>query len=331
MSLATRQAAFALGVLRQRPFQCLVQVTNRCNMRCSFCDFWRHPLPPAQELSTADYVRIADELAGIGRFLVSIEGGEPLQRRDIVDIVTAFSRQHLVVLYTNGWHMDEALACRLFEAGLARIGVSVDYPDAARHDAARGLHGAHTRALDALSMLRRLAPGGRRQVHMMSVLMQDNAAELDALLRLSGLCDVGHCLTLLSTEGTRRGNGHALPATVDRAHLLDLWRRHPHLYLPRRYLTGMADFLAGQAAGACVAGAQSFNIDHAGEVSPCIERIGESFGNVRHEPLPDIWRRMRDRQPATGCNRCWTLCRGISQTLSRRGSMDAWLDLARRM
>src|SRR5690348_2020757 len=45
LSVIRKDASFALGLLRRRPFQVLVQVTNRCNMKCSFCDFWPNVAP----------------------------------------------------------------------------------------------------------------------------------------------------------------------------------------------------------------------------------------------------------------------------------------------
>lgn len=55
MTLAelTRDLSFAATVLRRRPFQCFLQVTNRCNMRCGFCDFWPHGAHPGEELTVA--------------------------------------------------------------------------------------------------------------------------------------------------------------------------------------------------------------------------------------------------------------------------------------
>ncbi|MBI3890780.1 MAG: hypothetical protein HY303_04545, partial [Candidatus Wallbacteria bacterium] len=41
-----RDLGFAAGLLLGRPFSCLLQVTNRCNMRCSFCDFWPNGVSP---------------------------------------------------------------------------------------------------------------------------------------------------------------------------------------------------------------------------------------------------------------------------------------------
>src|SRR5581483_2833089 len=202
----THELRFALGILRRRPFQCLVQVTNRCNMQCSFCDFWPNGVPSREELTLADFQRIAGELAELGCFLVSVEGGEPFVRPDLVDIVRAFAARHLPLLYTNGWYVDEAKARALFDAGLTQVGVSIDFPDARRHDAKRGWPRAFEQARRAIATLRDAAPHGGKQVHVMTVLVQDNQEDLEALLQLSKSLGVGHCFTLLSATGFRRGH-----------------------------------------------------------------------------------------------------------------------------
>ena len=228
-----RDLRFAHGILARHPLQVLLQVTNRCNMRCSFCDFWPNGVAPKLELTVADYQRIAQEMAELGCFIVSVEGGEPLLRPDIIEIVRAFGKQHVPVLYTNGWFVNEAKARGLFEAGIAQIGVSIDFVDAARHDQKRRLAGAFEQAWRAVDLLREVAPHGGAQVHVMSIVMQENQHEIEQLLQMSAARGVGHCLTLLSTDGFRRGKSvdDQLPnetgANSIGQHLLELWRRYP--------------------------------------------------------------------------------------------------------
>jgi MoaA/NifB/PqqE/SkfB family radical SAM enzyme len=326
----TNELRFALGVLRSRPFQCLVQVTNRCNMQCSFCDFWPNGVPSREELTLGDFQRVAAELSELGCFLVSIEGGEPFVRPDLVDIVRAFARRHLPLLYTNGWYVDAAKAKALFDAGLAQVGVSIDFPDA-RHDAKRKWPQAFERACQAIGLLRDAAPHGGKQVHVMTVLMKDNQEDLDALLQLSKSLGVGHCFTLLSAKGFRRGHVDLLPTRSISMELANAWQRYPHMRMFRDYLTGIDAFREGGDLPRCRAGAQSFNIDHVGNVAPCIEKIDRVAGNVRREPLPHIVARMRDLPEVSTCQDCWTLCRGFGQVMGERGSARGWSDLALRM
>ena len=327
----TNELRFALGVLARKPFQCLVQVTNRCNMQCSFCDFWPNGAPSREELTVKDFNRLAGELAELGCFLVSIEGGEPFVRPDLVDIVRAFGARHLPLLYTNGWYVDEAKARALFDAGLTQVGVSIDFPDAARHDAKRGWPGAFDKARRALEVFRNVAPHGGKQVHVMTVLMKDNQDHLEAMLELSKSLGVGHCFTLLSAKGFRRGHSDALPTRPLSDQLAAAWQRHPHMRMFRDYLDGIDAFREGGEMPRCRAGVQSFNIDHVGNVAPCIEKIDRVAGNVRRERLPDIVARMRELPEVAGCQDCWTLCRGFGQVMGQGGGVKGWSDLAGRM
>ena len=321
---------FAAGIAAKQPFQVLVQVTNRCNMKCSFCDFWANGAPPSQELTVDEYRRIAGELSQAGTFLVSIEGGEPTVRPDLVEIVRAFGERHLPVLYTNGWFVDRELADALFAAGLHQVGVSIDFADPIRHDAKRGIAGAWERAWRAVETLREA--GGARRVHVMSVLMEDNRRDLPRLLEQSAAAGVGHMLTLLSKNGYRRKDGvDDWPATGVAEELAALWRRHPHFRVFGEYLRRIDDFLGGGAMPTCHAGDQSFNIDHLGNVSACIETIDRPAGNVRNHDIATLLRRMRGSAEVARCQDCWTLCRGFSQVMGEGGSLSGWRDLATRL
>lgn len=336
MSLATlkKEAALAATLLRKKPFSCLIQVTNRCNMECSFCDFWPNPAPPKKELSLDDFRRLGRELSELGTFILSIEGGEPLARPDIVEIVRILSEKHVTALFTNGWFVTEDKARALWDAGLTHGNVSIDYPDAARHDDKRRLAGTTDRAWRAVDLLRDTAPRGGKQVHVMTVVMKDNHQDLETLLKQSAARGVGHQLTLLSISGYRRGKGgpDEMPPAGISARLLDLWKRYPHLRYFRDYFARFDDFLAEGPMPTCSAGRTGFNIDHVGNVSPCIERIDESVGNVREASLPELYRRLlRKQEEIARCQQCWTACRGINQALGNGGSAQSLLDLSVRM
>jgi MoaA/NifB/PqqE/SkfB family radical SAM enzyme len=326
-----RDLGFLASVVKGRPFQCLVQVTNRCNMKCPFCDFWPNGAPPQKELTLAELTRLADELSEIGRFLVSIEGGEPFVRPDLVPIVAAFARRHVAVLYTNGWYVTDEAARSLFGAGLAQVGVSIDFPDAARHDAKRRLPGAFDRAWRAVEAFRRAAPHGGRQVHVMTVLMEENRTDVPALLARCDDAGVGHSLTLLSTHGFRRAEGGALPAAGVSRELLALRRAHPQFRVFRDYLEGIDDFLTDRSRlPACRAGSTGFNVDHLGAVAPCIEKIDRPVGSLRNEPLAKLLPRLAAARDVAGCQECFTACRGFGQALGDV-SPRALFDLASRM
>ena len=57
-----------------------VEVTKRCNARCSFCHYWKED--PPRELD--DYGALVKHFDPL---VVTLSGGEPLVREDIADVV----------------------------------------------------------------------------------------------------------------------------------------------------------------------------------------------------------------------------------------------------
>jgi MoaA/NifB/PqqE/SkfB family radical SAM enzyme len=328
-----KDAKFALGLARRRPFQVLLQVTNRCNMTCDFCDFWPNGVAPQQELSLENFRELARQLDELGTFFISVEGGEPFVRKDLIEILTVLSRRHVTCLYTNGWFVTEPSARAVYESGVTQVGVSIDYADPALHDRRRGIAGATERAWRAVELFRDAAPSKGRQVHVMTVVMADNLGELEPLLQRSRDAGVGHWVTLVSASGYRRGTGGKPPAAPISEHLLALRKRYDHFRVFRDYLEGVDVFTGAQSGSLprCHAGEQSFNIDHQGGVSPCIEHIDWTAGNIRTEPLPAILARMQGDPRVAACQQCWTVCRGFSQSLGGGGTVNGWVDLMTRM
>jgi len=334
LDVLVKDLRFAAGVLRKRPFNCLVQVTNRCNLRCSFCDFWPNPAPPRDELTVAEYRDLAAQMAELGCFLVSIEGGEPFLRQDLPDIVRAFSAAHIPALFTSGWYVTPDNARALWDAGLVHVSVSIDFARPEDHDAKRGRPGTTERAWRAVEILRDTAPRGGHQVNVMSVLMDSNWRDMEALFQASARCGVGHQVTLLSTNGTRRGRGgDALPPPRMSEHMTSLFDRYRHVRFFRDYFERLDAFLGGGPMPTCRAGLQSFNVDHVGNVASCIERIGQPIGNLRQDRLATLHRRLAsaaEQAEVSRCQQCWTACRGFQQAIGGRGTVRNWRDMVLR-
>jgi radical SAM protein with 4Fe4S-binding SPASM domain len=306
-----------------------VQLTNRCNMRCGFCTFPERAVAPKDELTVADWRRIARQLSREGSLVTSLEGGEPTLRADLPQIVDAFAHQHHPWLYTNGWFVTDALARDLFRAGVLEIGVSIDYADPKRHDASRRLDGAFERAVTAIQRLAAAAPRGPRQVHILSILLDDNVDALEPLLELSAKLGVRHMITLLSTFGFYRSDrAQRLPSKPVAARLTELKTRHPHLRTFRSYVRGIDKFLAGNPPP-CGAGLHGMNIDHLGNVSPCIELASTFAGNLARDEWPAVKRRLAALEEPRSCKKCWTLCRGSTEAMAGTPRAEDWSDFFR--
>jgi cyclic pyranopterin phosphate synthase len=106
-----------------------VSVTDRCNLRCSYCMPAEVVFRDREELLTYEEIaRVVAVAARHGVRTIRLTGGEPLLRRDLAGLVrrlVAVPGIDEVALTTNGLLLAEQ-AADLREAGLARLNVSLD-------------------------------------------------------------------------------------------------------------------------------------------------------------------------------------------------------------
>ena len=148
-----------------RPYVVSWNLTYRCNLACEHCylDAGGAPLVGTEnfadrsELGTEECFRVIDEIAAFAPECVTIlTGGEPLLRRDILEIVRRASERGLwVVVGTNGVSITENLARRLAEAGARGLSLSLDALDSDRHDRFRNVRGAWRNTVEGAKILHR--------------------------------------------------------------------------------------------------------------------------------------------------------------------------------
>ena len=127
----TSLPAYPLTDALNRPLRSLrISVTDRCNMRCSYCmpedDYvW---LPRESILSFEEIDRLVGIFAGLGVSKIRLTGGEPLLRHDLPTLISLI-RSHPgisdLALTTNGTLLARHAAA-LHRAGLVRLTVSLD-------------------------------------------------------------------------------------------------------------------------------------------------------------------------------------------------------------
>jgi cyclic pyranopterin phosphate synthase len=117
-----------------------VSVTDRCDFRCVYC-MSEHMefLPKSEVLSFEEIDQIVQSFVARGTRKVRLTGGEPLVRRDIIELVQKLGSYighglDELTLTTNGSQLRR-YAERLAQAGVRRINVSLDTLDEARFTA----------------------------------------------------------------------------------------------------------------------------------------------------------------------------------------------------
>lgn len=258
-----------------------VSVTDRCNMRCVYCMSGDMTFFPRDEvLSLEEMERLCVLFIRSGVRKIRLTGGEPLCRRNVMDLVRALGR-HLhgggldeLTMTTNGSRL-EAFAGELAGAGVRRVNVSLDTLDAERY-------GQITRRGDLGLVLRGIDAALRAGLHVKlnAVAMRATSGEeWDDLIRFAH----GRGMDLTIIEEMPLGQtGHDrsdsfLPLWLLRQDLETRWSLSPltdRTAGPARYMRvaqtgGRIGFITPLSCDFC-AGCDRLRIGCTGDLFPCM-------------------------------------------------------------
>jgi AdoMet-dependent heme synthase len=111
-----------------------------------------------------------------------LSGGEPLFRKDVFQLARyASDRGIRVALATNGTLVTPDVALQIRDAGIRRVAISLDGPDAATHDVFRAMPGAFDKAIEGFQNLKRLG----MSVQINSSVAKHNADRLPETMELA--------------------------------------------------------------------------------------------------------------------------------------------------
>src|SRR5262245_22793428 len=114
-----------------------LELTNRCNLRCTFCPTADGRMERAKGFMSPDLYRRALDGAGRLEFALLFQWGEPLLHPRFVELAADAARRGIRTLVTtNGTLLDARRIAGLLDAGVDRVTVSVD-GDAKMHEAVR--------------------------------------------------------------------------------------------------------------------------------------------------------------------------------------------------
>jgi cyclic pyranopterin phosphate synthase len=219
-----------------------LSVTDRCDLRCSYCMPEKMTFLPRKDvLSLEELHKLSLAMIERGISKIRLTGGEPLVRRDVIELVRALGRKlgdglEELTLTTNGTQLAE-FADGLAAAGVKRINVSLDTLDAALFEtlSRRDRLGQVLEGIAA-------AKAAGLKVKLNTVALKGlNEAEIPSLVEWAHAH--GHEMTLIEVmplgevEGQRVD--HYLPLTAVREDLEERWTLTPNDHRsggPARYV-----------------------------------------------------------------------------------------------
>ncbi|MDZ4274503.1 MAG: GTP 3',8-cyclase MoaA [Erythrobacter sp.] len=257
-----------------------LSVTDRCDLRCSYCMPERMTfLPKADVLTLEELYDLAAAFIARGVTKIRITGGEPLVRRDIIDLFSALGRRlghglDELTLTTNGTQLAthaEALA----KAGVQRVNVSLDTLDRARF-AALTRRDALRQVLEGIAA----AKAAGLKVKLNAVALKGvNEHELPDLIGWAH--GQGHDVTLIEVmplgDVEEERLDQYLPLDQVRARLEQRWTLTESQYAtggPARYVDvaetgGRLGFITPHTSNFC-AGCNRLRVTATGQLYPCL-------------------------------------------------------------
>jgi MoaA/NifB/PqqE/SkfB family radical SAM enzyme len=274
-------------VLRGGPGFCQIAITNACNAHCRFCNF-PQVTPAARRM--ADPERLLEGLAALKRAgieYICFTGGEPLLYPALLPVLERSRDLGIhTLLCTNGALLTPELIREFQALKLETLIISLDAPEAARHDRHRGLPGLTAHIREMIPCLNRagLPP-------VASVTLSRMVNDLGAMMAF--VEDLGFQRVTFSYPITRLGSpylGFADHYSVDfTPQELHYWfeqikelksTSRVAILNPRQGLTDMQRQLA-QRPGRfpCLAGYKYFFVDWELKVYRC-HYLGEHLGSI---------------------------------------------------
>lgn len=333
-------------------------VTNRCNLRCQHCYINARDQQYKNELSTEEAREFIQDLAGMKVPVLLFSGGEPLIRKDVMELGRLAADLGLrPVLSSNGTLINDELVREIKQAGFQYVGISIDGAPAT-HDEFRAHKGAFAAALNGIKAC--INNGVKTGIRFtVNKLNQSDLPEIFDIIERESI--PRFCMYHLVYAGrgeemaeldTDRKEKRAILEMVSQK-TIELHRKGVEVEILTTDNHADGIFLYNyikehepqradevirllQMHGGCSAGTKFANVDPQGNVHPCQFWQDYTIGNVREKPFSQIWTsddelmvklREKDKHVKGKCGQCdfKSLCCGC-RIRARAVYGDIWAE-----
>jgi len=283
-----RMLSAQVAALSRRPVpdQFSIAVMKACPNDCIHCSA---PSRQGQILESSLVKSALSQALDMGSYLITFDGGEPMLRHDLPELVSSVDARAVAASFTSGYHLSAERARELKQAGLYAVRISIDSPREEEHDRIRGRAGAYG---DALSGVKNALEAGL----LVDLFMVTSPHNIDLLEEAFSLAsDLGvHELSLYEIVAVGRWATHESEVLSD-SDVLRLERFHKDKNRSEGPRVTALPYLLGPEMFGCFAGRRWIHVDGDGEALPCAY-MPLSFGNIRDKSLKEIWKDMTSYQ-----------------------------------
>jgi MoaA/NifB/PqqE/SkfB family radical SAM enzyme len=256
------------GFLLKRPLCISFEITHSCNARCRHC----HRGGDVDE-TRASPSEFRERSLTLKPVVAQISGGEPLLRRDVVEIVKAVRRPDggpFIVFVTNGALLTPEKYAELNAAGVDTYSVSLDYPDE-RHDDFRQIPRLFAHLEE---VVRAVSRDGKKRINFNCVVQNRNFRDLP---KVAAVAHAWGAQVNFSPYTWLRTNDKEMMLKGDEltefreiiAELLAFKRQHATIRTPAYFFEDMQQFFTTGSIPNCRAGERFLVVNPDATLSPC--------------------------------------------------------------
>lgn len=263
------------------PLSVFIELTYRCNLACYYC--YQRAYAAEKELSLAQWRSVFKQLASMGTLYITLSGGEPFMRDDLLEILASARKNNFTVsLISNGLLITKEWAAGLADLGSMDVGISLHAANALLHDQLSGTLGSFNSSVAAIQVL--TAAGVKVLIkHSVS---NTNFGEYKALQELADNLGCGFecdCGILPLKHGTY--SSFSVTQEQQRTFLRDMGVKPVSYCILKEDLSSLH----------CDAGRSLCGITPNGDVFPCII-LPIFLGNLLEKPFYEIWHSEKAKQ-----------------------------------
>jgi AdoMet-dependent heme synthase len=282
--LARAAVSVALRLLGQPRLRTLdIDLTYRCPCRCAHCYSDSFHDPARALLAPREIAALVAQAIDLGAVQVSLSGGEPLLRRDLLSVIAVCQPDRVLVsMCSSGVGLDRQRLRALQGAGLGVLVLSLDSAEPIEHDENRRVLGLHESVQRAIGDCQ--AIGLDVMVNTVATRQKLANGGIHAIVALAERLDVIVNLTVPAPLSRWSAQEHEVLLDAEARRHFFRWLRHPRV---------RTDADSAYLSPGCPAATEKISIDAYGGARPC-QVLPIEFGDVRKTPLAKLWELMRE-------------------------------------